>query len=265
MMLLAGVLVAMAPLRAQNQPASDPASAPIVTDRPSVTDASIVVPAGSIQLENGFLDDSTQALRTLDGPETLIRVGLLAKTELRLYVPDYYYYQSLDLSSPAAPASGFGDLAIGVKQQLGPLPGKFDLSVVAYLSIPTGARAISSHAYDPALQMPWSRTLSPKWTLAGMLSLYLPTQSGRRNLIGEPTFLLDRQLTAPWSAFVESAGDFSQHAGRRDLAHFGTALSVSKRQQLDFHVGVGSMAGMTYHFFGFGYSLRIQAIRHEKP
>lgn len=261
--LLAWVSIGMAPLRAQDQPTSVAASMPIMTDRPAVTDASIVVPAGSLQVENGFLDTSAQGLRTLDGPESLIRVGLRSKTELRLYVPDYDYNESLGLSAGPAPGSGFGDLAVGVKQQLGPAPGGFDVSVVAFLSFPTGARVISSHGYDPALQVPWSHMLSPKWMLAGMWSLYWPTQGGKRNLTGEPAIMLDRQLTGPWSAFVEYAGDFPQRGGPRELLHLGTALSITNRQQLDFHVGVGSMAGTTYHFFGFGYSFRIHAIRHE--
>ena len=259
-LLLACALMGMAPPQAQNQPTAAADSASITTDRPSVTDASIVVPAGSLQVENGFLANSTPGLRTLDGPETVVRFGLFSKTELRFYVPDDYYNQGIGLNAGSSLASGFGDLAIGVKQQLGPTRG-FDVSVVAYLSFPTGARAISSHGCDPAVQVPWSRALSPKWTLGGMLSLYDPTQGGRRNLTGEPTIMVARQLTAPWSAFVEYAGDFSQRGGPRDLLHVGTTLSVTKRQQLDFHVGVGSLAGITYHFIGFGYSFRIQALR----
>ena len=254
--LLACVLSGVSPLKAQGQPA------PIVTDRPSVTDSSIVVPAGSIQAENGLLDNSTQALRTLDGPGTLVRFGLLSKTELRFYAPDYYYNQKTGPSNGAAPGSGFGDLAIGVKQQLGHRPDGFDVSVVAFVSFPTGAQAISSHGYDPALQVPWSHSLSPKWTLAGMLSLYWPTEGSKRNLTGEPTILLDRQLTGPWDAFVEYAGDFSERGGPRNLLHFGTTLKATRQQQLDFHVGLGSSAGTKFHFFGFGYSFRIQAIRH---
>jgi hypothetical protein len=254
-------LIAGAPAGAQDQAATNPASSSITTDRPSVTDASIVVPAGSVQLENGFEDSVTQGLRTLDGPETLVRVGLLSRTEVRFYVPDYFDTQNPQTGTTIS--SGFGDMAIGLKQQIGPLPGKFDLSVVAYLSIPTGANAISSHGYDPAVQAPWSRALNSKWTLAGMLSLYCPTLAGRRNVTFEPTILIDRQLTAPWSAFAEYAGDFSQHQGPRDLAHFGTAYAISKHHQLDFHVGVGSMAGSAYHFLGFGYSFRFQAIRRK--
>jgi hypothetical protein len=95
-----------------------------------------------------------------------------------------------------------------------------------------------------------------------MLSLYWPTQGGKRNLTGEPMLLLDRQLTGPWDAFVEYAGDFSEHGGPRNLLHFGTTFKITRHQQIDFHVGVGSTAGTTFHFLGFGYSFRFQAIRH---
>jgi hypothetical protein len=254
--LLACVLSTVSLLNAQGQPA------PIVTDRPSFTASSIVVPAGSVQAENGFLDNSTQTLRTLDGPETLVRFGVLSKTELRFNVPDYYYNENTGLAAGAPTASGFGDLAVGVKQQLGPTRNGFDVSVVAYVSFPTGAQAISSHWYDPALQVPWSHPLPAKWTLAGMLSLYWPTQGGERNLTGEPTILLDRQLTRPWDVFVEYVGDFSERGGPRNLLHFGTTLKIRGVHQLDYHVGVGSNAGTTFDFFGFGYSLRIQGIRH---
>jgi len=50
--LLACVLSSVS-LKAQGQPV------PIVTDRPSVTDSRVAVPAGSIQAENGFLDNSS--------------------------------------------------------------------------------------------------------------------------------------------------------------------------------------------------------------
>jgi hypothetical protein len=260
--LLACVLAGAAPLKSQEPPATGAAAVPIATDRPSVTDSNIVVPAGTLQVESGFLGNSTGALRTLDAPATLIRFGLLSRTELRLDVPDHYWNQSIGPNPGVAPGSGIGDLAVGVKQQLPPGPGGLDASVVASVSFPTGAQAVSSHGYDPSLQVPWARALSPKWTLAGMLSLYWPTQDGRRNLTGEPTILLDRQLTGRWGAFAECAGDFYQRGGPRDLLHVGTTFDVSKDQQLDFHAGVGSWAGTTFHFIGFGYSFRIRTARH---
>jgi len=230
----------------------DGTQAPIATDRPSTTASSVVVPLGSLQAENGLADTEAQGQHTLDGPETLLRFGLLSKTELRLTAPNYF-------GQLTTGSSGFGDVAIGVKQQLGPASG-FDISLILTLSLPTGARAISSHGYDPSVQMAWSRALSPHWTVAGMLSIYWPTQGDRRNPTGETTFLISRQLAKRWDGFAEYAGSFPERGGPRNLVHFGTAWKLTPRQQLDFHVGVGLSSAAVDHFIGFGYSFRLQAL-----
>jgi hypothetical protein len=212
-------LAGMLPLHSQDQSLTANIAGPIATDRPVVTNSSIVVPVGSLQVENGFLETSSQGQSIVDGSESLVRFGIAKRTELRLTVPDYFE----NLSSRDSIGSGFGDFALGVKQRLGPIPGKFDVSVIVFLSFPTGANKVSSGGYDPGLQMPWSRVLSANWTAAGMFSIYRPTQSGTRNLTGESTFLLNRQLTKPWDAFVEYAGNFPQNGGPRHLLHFGTS------------------------------------------
>jgi len=249
------ILAGMLPLHSQDQSPSADTAGPIATDRPAVTNSSVVVPAGSLQVENGFLETRSQGQSIVDGPESLVRFGIAKRTELRLTVPDYYYNLN------AGPGSGFGDLALGVKQQLGPIPGKFDVSVIVFLSFPTGADTVSSGGYDPGVQVPWSRALSANWTAAGMFSVYWPTQNGTRNVTGESTFLFDRQLTKPWDAFVEYAGDFPEVGGPRHLLHFGTALKITQHQQIDFHVGVGLSSAAVDHLVGIGYSFRFQAVR----
>ena len=237
----------------------DSATPLIATDRPAVTDSSVVVPVGSFQAENGLAETANAGQQTIDGPETWFRLGVASKTELRLIAPDYFE----QLNSSARPGSGFGDLTIGVKQQLGPTPGRFDASLIASLSLPTGAGALSSHGYDPSLQLPWSRALTPNWTAAGMLSVYWPTEGPRRNVTGECTFLFDRQLTKSWDAFVEYAGDFPENGRPRHLLHFGTAYRPTPRQQIDFHFGAGlSSTAVDHHLIGVGYSFRFQLFHH---
>jgi len=209
-----------------------------------------VVPIGILQMENGIQLTSAFGRHVFDGPESLLVFGLADTTELRFTVPDYNF---------ASLASGFGDLALGVKQQIGHTQSGFDASVILSLSFPSGANAESSHGYDPSLQVPWSQKLSENWTAAGMLSLYWPTQSGIRNLTGESTFLFDRQLTGPWDAFAEYAGDFPERGGTRHLLHLGTAYKLGSNQQLDLHVGVGLSRAAVDHFVGVGYSFRFQA------
>jgi len=233
-------------LHGQTPPSADQ---PISTDRPAVANSSVVVPQGSFQAENGLAVTTASAKNSFDFPETSLRFGVAEKTELRLSAPDYFG------NTP----SGFGDMTIGVKQQLGPVK-QFDVSVILFLSLPTGAAALSSHGYDPGLQVPWSRSLSTNWSIAGQLAVYGPTQGSTRNVTGESTLLFDRQLTKRWDGFVEYAGDFPESGGPRHLLHFGSAYRPAPSQQVDIHVGVGLSSAAVGHFIGVGYSFRFQLI-----
>ena len=242
------------PLRGQTGPESD---AWISTDRPSIANSSVVVPKHIFQVENGLLIANAQGQYILDFPETAFRFGLLKKTELRFFAPDYFHSISAEPSAP----SGFGDIAIGIKQQAGPIRGNLNLSLIFFLSFPSGAQAISSHGYDPGLQLPWSRRLTKNWTASGQVAFYWPTQARMRNFTREVTFVLDRQLTKPWDAFVEYAGDFPQHSGSRQLLHFGSAYKLAPRHQVDFQIAAGLSRAAPDIFVGIGYSFLLRVAK----
>ena len=255
---IAGTIASLA----QNPTCGSDAASTISTDRPQITSSSIVVPCGSLQFENGFQETSAGGQETYDLPETSIRFGIARKTELRYMVPDYYW----NLATGAGEATGLGDMSLGFKQQLGPTKGKFDVSLVPSVSFPTGANAISSHGYDPMVQLPWSRGLSKNWTVAGMFSVAWPTQAAlnggtKRNVTGQGSVYFDRQLTSPWDAWVEYSGSFPQRGGPQNIIDFGTSYKISPHQQLDFHAGFGLSSAAPDHFIGFGYSVRFQVIR----
>jgi hypothetical protein len=258
--LLSWFLAVSASLHGQEQPNSANTPPVINTDRPAITDSSTVVPKGTLLFENGFTETGSQRQESFDVPETLTRFGLTAKTELRFGAPDYFG----TFTTGNAFGSGTGDLSLGVKQQLVATPAGFDASLVVSMSFPTGAKAVSSHGYDPQLQMPWSHPLSKNWTAAGMFSLLWPTQGASRNLTGQSSFLLDRQITSRWDAFVEYGGSFVQRGGPQHLVHTGTSLKLTPNQQLDFHCGFGLSSAAVGHFIGFGYSFQLQAIRRVK-
>jgi Putative MetA-pathway of phenol degradation len=184
-----------------------------------------------------------------------MRFGVAGKTELRFAVPDYFYNED----TGSGYANGFGDLTLGFKQQLGPTRG-FDVSLIPSVSLPTGANRISSHGYDPAIQLPWSRSFAKNWTVAGMFSLMWPTEGTRRNLTGQSSVYLDRQLTPPWDAYVEYSGAFPRRGGPQHVIDFGTAYKPSPHQQLDFHWNIGLSSAVPDYSIGFGYSVRFQTI-----
>jgi hypothetical protein len=68
------------------------------------------------------------------------------------------------------------------------------------------------------------------------------------------TLLLDRQLSAPWDAFIEYAADVPEQGGSRQLLHVGTAYKLAAHHQIDFHAAVGLSAAAPRAFMGVGCS-----------
>ncbi len=230
----------------------------ITTDRPAITDASTVVRNGVLVFENGFAEAGSHGQQSFDVPETLVRLGLTPRAEFRFGVPDYYQ----NVNNGTGFGSGWGDLSLGIKQQLVAGAAGFDASLIVSLSFPTGANAVSSHGYDPQFLMPWSHSISKNWTAEGMFSLLWPTQGKTRNLTGQASFLVDRQIIGRWDAFIEYGGEFPERGGPQHLLHLGTAFKITPNQQLDFHIGFGLSSAAVDHFVGFGYSFQWQAVHH---
>ena len=221
----------------------------LVTDRPDVTEASTVVPRASIQVENGANWTRSSGGSALDLTQSLIRIGVADRTELRIGAPDY-------LTSPA----GLGDFSLGFKQQIGPLPGGVDLSVILAVSLPTGAAAETSHGFDPFVKFPWSKELNDAWSIGGMQSVFWNTEDGRRNITWEPTFYIERQVTKRMDVFAEFAGDYPQRGGAEEIAHFGSSFRLTPHNMIDMHFGFGLTAAAPKQFVGVGYSFRFDRL-----
>jgi hypothetical protein len=232
----------------------------IVTDRPDITESSLVVPADTLVIENGFTWTRDHGKGILDLSESLVRFGLGYRTELRLVAPNYFHNLFDNPSNKLGgrgSTSGFDDASLGVKEQIGPLPGGIDLAVIVAVSFPTGARDVTTHGVDPVIKLPWSRELKHGWSFGGMQSLFYQTVDGRRNPTWEPTFYLEREITKRSDGFVEYGGDFPHAGGSRQVIHFGAAYRVTPKQQIDFHFGFGLSSAAPKYFVAGGYSIQI--------
>jgi hypothetical protein len=225
---------------------------PIVTDRPDVTESAIVVPQWRVQAENGLTWTLLDGQHTVSGTESLLRLGIGQRFELRFGLPDYF----LNVS-PGSRPHGFSDSSLGFKQQLGPLPGRIELSVIMATSFPTGTSGVTTHGVDPFVKLPWSRDLQSGWSVGGMQSFFWTTENERRNPTWESTFYVEKEVTEPWAVFVEYAGDYSHFDSPRQLMHVGTMYRVGRHHQLDVHVGFGLATSASNHFVALGYSFRL--------
>ena len=222
----------------------------ISTDRPDVTNSAVVVPYGSLQAENGVDWTKRDRSDVLSGTETRLRLGVAQCTEVIADVPTYFY------SLNGRASSGFSDLVVSIKREL-PVPFGFHLSATSGLGFPTGANKISTHGYDPYIQFPWSHPIDDDWSIHGMFTVTWFTSQHRINPTFEPTLSLEREFGPTRDLFIEYVGEYPNHTRPSQLIDGGGEWRVTKVQQLDFHVGVGLNSSSPDHYFGVGYSFRL--------
>ena len=224
----------------------------IATDRPDVTNSSLVVPRLSLQVENGVDWTVRHGSNALNGTNTRLRLGVAHCTEFLIDIPNYF--GSLNGSQP----SGFSNLVVSFKRQL-PVPLGFDLSATAGVSFPSGSSKISGHGYQPYIQFPWSHSIGEGWGVEGMFTLiWFPSES-TRNPTFEPTLSVEREFGPSADMFVEYVGDYD-HQRPAQLLDGGGTWRFTRAQQLDFHMGFGLNSSTVDHYFGIGYSFRLDGL-----
>jgi hypothetical protein len=228
-------------------------SSQISTDRPDVTNSSRVVPYGSLQAENGVDWTVRQGSNVISGSETRLRLGVAQCTEVLADVPTYFY------SLNGRASSGFSDLIVSIKREL-PVPFGFHLSATSGSGFPTGATRISNNGYDPYIQFPWSRRINDDWSLHGMFTVTWFTNHHSVNPTFEPTLSLERAFGPTRDLFVEYVGEYPNHMRPAQILDGGGSWRVTRLEQLDFHVGFGLNSSSPDHFFGIGYSFRLDGL-----
>lgn len=159
----------------------------MATDRPDVTNSSLVVPRGSLQVENGVDWTVRHGSNALNGTNTRLRWGVAHCAEFLIDIPNYF--GSLNGSQP----SGFSNLVISFKRQL-PVPLGFDLSATGGAGFPSGSSKVSGHGHQPYIQFPWSHGIAEGWGVEGMFTvIWFPSES-TRNPTFEPTLSVGKGI-----------------------------------------------------------------------
>jgi Putative MetA-pathway of phenol degradation len=226
----------------------------IATDRPDVTNSSIVVPVGSLQNENGVNFSMRDDGRTIDGTNSRWRLGIAPCLEILVDLPTY----AAPLQGPAS--SGFSDVSPALKWQISPVPGKVDLSVVFGAALPTGSVEIAGRGVQPFLQFPWSWELHDGFSVSGMFTEFFRPYDLTARSITETTFVLEKKLTERYSLFTEYVGDYPQGRSPSQLWNSGAVYHVDRTQQVDFHIAFGLNHNAPTYIVGVGYSFRIDGL-----
>jgi hypothetical protein len=226
----------------------------IATDRPDVTNSSIVVPFGSLQNENGVNFNMRDDGRTIDGTNSRWRLGIAPCLEILVDLPTYV----APLQRPTD--TGFSDVSPALKWQISPVPGKVDLSVVFGMALPTGSVEIAGRGVQPYLQLPWSWELHDGWAVNGMFTEFFRPYDFTARSINEATFSVEKKLTGQFSLFTEYVGDYPQGGTPSQLWNSGAVYHVDRTQQVDFHIAFGLNHNTPSYIVGVGYSLRIDGL-----
>lgn len=242
------------------------APGPVVPDRPGYTDTPVALPAGAVQLEAGATDDQTGVASTrtttLTAGELLLRAGLGARTELRLFGNSYDVR-----TAPGQPtARGLEDLKIGAKLSVWSKPDSVhswtpNVALLAATTSPTGASEVSAGIARAEAK------LAMNWTTASPFSLYsnVGYSSSYTDFGRTP---LEWVSTAGWWAVNPSLSFFgegmvSQQLGDANgtagaaIVDAGVTYLLNDRLQLDVRLGHG-VGGFqsTERFVGVGFARR---------
>jgi opacity protein-like surface antigen len=230
---------------------------PIETDRPDVTNSSIVVPVGSVQNENGIDTSRDHGANILNGTNSRWRLGIAPCLEVLVDLPTYV------TTFRGTGPSGFSDVAPAVKWQISPLPGKFDLSITAGAALPTGATGVSGPGVQPYLQIPWSIGLGDGWALTGMETNFFAPRSDSKYTY-QSTLVIEKEIAERSFLFVEYVGDFPSNGRNIQLINSGGGYRIDDHHQIDFHVGVGLDRNAPNYIFGVGYSFRLDGFLQQR-
>ena len=226
---------------------------PIDTNRPSFCQSGIVVPRGTLQLENGSQYQHFQhGGDYFDIPETEVRIGATRRLELQMFVPQYVLVHGPSQSFEGA--SGLNE--VGLKTQLVDRE-HLSAALVTAVNIPSGMRRISGSVAQPVLRLPYSIHLGKRWAVCGMQSLIINGPGGE--IQWQPFAMVTRSLSPTSSLFAEYAGVFTQNSHRPSfqVAHFGAVKNIKTYHQVDAHFGFGLNRSSPSAFVGVGYSFRI--------
>jgi len=229
-------------------------ASPIETDRPDFANSSITVPAGSLQSENGIDFGTQHDDKTISGTNSRLRLGVAPCLEIFADVPNYFAPLS------GKPPAGFGDIAPGVKWQISPNPGTFDLSVAFGAALPTGRAAIAGPGVQPYLQFPWSKDLPDGWGVGGMLTVFDRPADPLGRFTTEISFEVGKELTKDFEVFAEYLSDYYDYGRPRQLINSGALWRFTSTQQLDLHLAFGLNGNSPDLIFGLGYSFRLDGL-----
>ncbi|HEX9199064.1 MAG TPA: transporter [Acidobacteriaceae bacterium] len=228
---------------------------PISTDRPSIATGPILVPAHSLEFENGFGWTRDQSINSGDGPETEMRYGLSNRVELQAYVPNVNW-------GGGVPGTRLADFSIGAKLQIGSDKQSWPVAIQPSLSFPTGSPDLTSGGVDPTILVATLRNLPRSFQIGGSVNLTSASTNGQARIAQSQLALyLGWCVNAKTCFALEEAPFFSTAQNSNSATTDGSmTMGLTPNTQLDMAVGTTVTNGDRGAYVLLGYSFRFDRL-----
>jgi hypothetical protein len=227
----------------------------MVIERPDFTESTEVVGKGVIQFENGLTVERDHGTNNVTAGETLVRVGISKRVELR-FGGDGFLAQG----NPGIPSVyGYSDVELAAKftvfRQGSHTPA---VSLIPMLSVPAGSKEFSSGSYDPTLKVAMARELRRGFSLSGNLNFSSLGSEDGRFLQTAISASLEHELGHGFGAYGEVFGLTALEKGGSAawIANTGVCRLIGKDAQVDVRVGKRLTTAGPDLFWGVGIAIR---------
>ena len=220
---------------------------PIITDRPTQSAASTVVPLGTAIVEYGFIHESAGDFSTTTFANLHARVGLLKFAELRIT----QNIQQVKNDATDTKVSGLTPITLGTKVHLvterGAMP---QTSIIGQVTLNNGKNEFRPGDPIPEVRLNFSNTLGEFWSLGYNVGMQFPTD----NTTTLYSAVLGYSFLPGWTAFAEPYGFFYEDDSDHRF-NAGLIYLVKNNFQVDLTGGIGLSDISPDYFIGFGAAI----------
>lgn len=215
----------------------------INTDRPSQSASSSIVPTGKVQVELGYISESSDS--GLSNINTLIRWGFNEYFELR-FQQDYLFLDNDEINE-----NGLSPTQVGIKSVLAKekkyLP---EVALLGNLQLESGEGSFTTQ--DPAanFRLLYGKTISDKVSLGANFGTQWDDDSSGSTLLW--TFICNYSISDNLSAFIEPYGFHRRETQADTRLNYGMTYLVNSSFQIDISSGIGLVDEAPDSFISFG-------------
>lgn len=219
----------------------------IVTDRPTQSASSMVMPRGKALIEYGFIHEKAGDISTTTFANFLVRLGLIEGVEFR--ITQNIQQQNNNITD--SKVSGLSPITLGTKIHLvgeqGAVP---QMSLLGQVTLANGKEPFRPNEAIPEVRLNFSNTLSEFLSLGYNIGMAFPEDQTQTLY----SVVLGYSFLPGWSVFAEPYG-FFQDGTSDHRFNTGLIYLCSNNVQFDITAGVGLSDVSPDHFIGFGAAI----------